>query len=466
MAAEGLKNIKEVIRNKAYRINPNDRKIFEEGDMQSFFGLSEDDLIEFIVYDSSENQLPQKGYGSVRYIPLTTENINDYFLLAEGTTVTKNNLPSEFFIDVERLIKEAGFTNGVFKTQISLFNKRLGSYKEKDKVWISEISPSRTELRLFPLMTSPNIKDIKERFNIFYTNGDFRSDVIYNIFKMVEATSASIITDTIKRTYGESFYNKLKTEYKIQNFDTFAVNIHKKFIESVQYEYTNRISNLKDVNYGKKKKTPPTLQLSEDTIMKTLSILIINAINFYLPQKDEQLNPRAVQTTDSSVDDYEIGVLQSKKSDELIDTKIPERKMTIVEKPPVRDDLDPVIGFRRRLLRDLPIERDEPPPIVLPVEKEKPITGEIIVIDLPPIDPVMEDMPIRIERPVRTEPQQPQIIPGSGGVTIGGGGSPVNSGGGAGSGFGGGAGGIDLGAGSGREQVYETDMTRRPERER
>jgi len=56
MAAEGLKNFKEVVQNKAFRINPKDRKIFEEGDMQSFFGLSEDDLIEFIMYDSSENQ--------------------------------------------------------------------------------------------------------------------------------------------------------------------------------------------------------------------------------------------------------------------------------------------------------------------------------------------------------------------------------------------------------------------------
>ena len=60
MAAEGLRNFKEIVQNKAYRINPNDRKIFEQGDLQSFFGLSEDDVIEFIMYDFSENQLPQK----------------------------------------------------------------------------------------------------------------------------------------------------------------------------------------------------------------------------------------------------------------------------------------------------------------------------------------------------------------------------------------------------------------------
>ena len=71
MAASGLKNFKEIIENKAYRINPNDRNIFEQGDLQSFFGLSEDDVIEFIMYDFSENQLPQKDNGLVRYISLT-----------------------------------------------------------------------------------------------------------------------------------------------------------------------------------------------------------------------------------------------------------------------------------------------------------------------------------------------------------------------------------------------------------
>ena len=193
MAASGLKNFKEIIQNKAYRINPNDRKIFEQGDLQSFFGLSEDDVIEFIMYDFSENQLPQKDNGLVRYVSLTNQNINDYFLLAEGTVMTKNNLPSEYFIDVERLINEAGYANGLFKTQISLINKRIGSYKSDDKVWISEISPSRTEVRVFPLEKSTNISDIKERFNIFYNNGDFRSDTIYNALRLVESINASII---------------------------------------------------------------------------------------------------------------------------------------------------------------------------------------------------------------------------------------------------------------------------------
>ncbi len=408
MAASGLKNFKEIVENKAYRVNPNDRKLFEQGDMQSFFGLSEDDCIEFIMYDAAENQLTQKGYGLVRYIPLTTGNINDYFLIAEGTVMTVNNLPKEFFVDVERLIKEAGFANGIFKTQISLLNKRLGSYKEKDKAWIAEISPSRTELRLFPMLNSPNAEDLTKRFNIFYTNGNFKSDVIYNLFRMIESTTPSIIVDTIKKSYGESFYNKLKTEYKIQNFDKFALDIHKKFIQSAQYEFTNRISNVKDVNYGKPKTTKPPLQLSEDTIMKLLDILIVNAITFYLPPKDEQLTPISNLTTDVSMDDA-AKIIQTNASDILIDTKTPEQKVIYKENPNVSDKN---LEYKRKLQNELPIDLGPVNPNLpkpddgvvpkVPSEKENITTGDIITFDdvvVRPFKPA-DETPIIIETPI------------------------------------------------------------------
>ena len=356
MAAAGIKNFKEVIQNKAYRINPNDRKLFEEGDLQSFFGLSEDDIIEFIIYDISENQLPQKGHGLVRYISLTNENIKDYFLIAEGTVMTKNNLPSEYFIDVERLVNEAGYANGLFKTQISLLNKRVGSYKVDDKLWIGEISPSRTEVRLFPLDKSSNAADIKERFGILYNNGDFRSDIIYNALKLVESINSSIVDDFIKNVYGQGWYEKLKTEYKISNFDSFSVSVHRKFVESAYYEFTNRISDIKDLNYGKPRITKPRLQLSESTIIKRLSELIVNSINFYLTQKDEQLNSTSVNSRIESLDDAP-SILQSKSSDIQIETKLPELKIVTIEKP---KQSEKKLGFIKKLKDEAPITDPEP----------------------------------------------------------------------------------------------------------
>jgi len=143
-----IKTFKDIIDYKGYRINSKDRKIFEEGNLQTFFGFGESDAIEFIVYDVNDNQLPQINDELVRYVPMTTQNIKDYFLVAEGTLFQKNQFPSEYFVDAERLLREAGYDNGIFKTQITLLNKRVGSEKNQDKLWISEISPSRTEIYL------------------------------------------------------------------------------------------------------------------------------------------------------------------------------------------------------------------------------------------------------------------------------------------------------------------------------
>jgi hypothetical protein len=125
-----IKNIKEIIKNKGYFVEQNDRKIFEEGDLQSFFGFGDKDAIEFIVYDVNDNQLPQADGNLVRYIPMTSQNINDYILIPEGTVFQQYNLPKEYFIDAERLLREAGYNNGIFKTQFTLLNKRVGIEKE------------------------------------------------------------------------------------------------------------------------------------------------------------------------------------------------------------------------------------------------------------------------------------------------------------------------------------------------
>ena len=78
-------------------------------------------------------------------------DIKDYFLIADGTKLQAFQFPNEYFIDAERLIREAGYNNGIFKTEITLLNKRVGYDNPNEKLWIQEISPSRTEVRLLPI---------------------------------------------------------------------------------------------------------------------------------------------------------------------------------------------------------------------------------------------------------------------------------------------------------------------------
>ena len=66
-------------------------------------------MIEFIVYDANDNQLPQGDDGKlVRYVTLNSQNIKDYFLIADGTKLQAFQFPNEYFIDAERFIREAG----------------------------------------------------------------------------------------------------------------------------------------------------------------------------------------------------------------------------------------------------------------------------------------------------------------------------------------------------------------------
>ena len=318
-----IKTFKEIIDNKGYRIESKDREIFEQGNLQSFFGLGDQDAIEFIMYDTNDNQLPQKGGELVRYVTLSTQNIKDYILLPEGTIFQRYHFPKEYFVDVERLIKEAGYDNGIFKTQITLINKRVGSEQKYNKLWINEISPSRTEIRLLPLKkgleTNP---ELRERFNLMLRDGNFRDDTIYFVFQFIENITPTKISSYMKDRYSDKFLTRLKTEFKIQDFEIFVNKVYEKFVESSAYEFTNRISELNDVNYGKRKTSRPSIELTKSNIVLICQRLLISALDYYLLRPDVKTTTTFDAGNDASYD--EVGkVLQRLNSDTKIDTRSP-----------------------------------------------------------------------------------------------------------------------------------------------
>jgi len=376
-----IRNIKELINNKGYTINQSDRKIFEESDLQSFFGFSESDAIEFIIYDINDNQLPQADGKLVRYIPLTTQNINDYFLIQDGTLFQKYKLPNEYFIDAERLLSEAGYTNGIFKTQITLINKRAGSQKEFDKLWINEISPSRTEVRLYPLKEGVTLNaELQERFNIFINDGDFREDTIAYALEFIESIDATKLSSFIKTKYGNLWVDELISEFKIKDFEVFLNTIYVKFRQATIYEFTNRISKIDDINFGKPKSTKPRIELSRESIVNVCKQLLTYIINYYLPQQDIKLANSMVSSFESSVDPVR-DILQRSESDVVVTSKQVELEVKSITKP----NINTISTTIERLIKEeikTPIKtvitpREEP--IYVP-----PIREEEIIYTAPP----------------------------------------------------------------------------------
>ena len=87
-----INEFKEIVDRRGYLVEPEDRKIFEKEIRKANFGMGYSDMIEFILYDSNDNQLPQGEKGEmVRYISIDDANFNDYFLISDNNLTKKKN---------------------------------------------------------------------------------------------------------------------------------------------------------------------------------------------------------------------------------------------------------------------------------------------------------------------------------------------------------------------------------------
>ena len=96
-----IDNFKKVEGNKGYLVDDKDRKIFEREISKGYFGINIGDAIEFILYDSNDNPLPQESAkgNTVRYIEYNVDTKKDYF---GKTQLNKENIKSN---QVKLLIK-------------------------------------------------------------------------------------------------------------------------------------------------------------------------------------------------------------------------------------------------------------------------------------------------------------------------------------------------------------------------
>lgn len=361
-----IQNFKNIVNNKAYLISSKDRQIFEQGDYTSFFGFGSSDAIEFIVYDANDNQLEQASFGKVRYIPLTNENINDYILLPDGTLFQALNFPKEYFIDVERLLREAGYDNGIFKTQVSLLNTRVGDFRKDNKLWIAEISPSRTEVRLLPIKKPTNQQyQLDERFKLFISAEEFRDDTIQYALGFLEKINPLVIDTFLKSKYSDAWVERMNNEYRVGDIDAFSAKVYNKFLQSAIYEFTNRYSDINSILYGNPKPNKPDLKLSKNDIKQICTNLLIRAIDFYLTKPDTRNQTEFQIATEQSLDIVS-DVLQTKTSDTTKSTIPP-----VVQKAEVVsiNQRNEVLELDRQIRNEvIIIDTDSPPDIKAPIE--------------------------------------------------------------------------------------------------
>ena len=84
------------------------------------FGDCKYDVMEVSVYDINNNLLPQKNGNNVAYIKKI--DIKDYLY-----SITNKGGQKELAINIEKLLNDLGFTNGILKVNINFVRNKIGS---------------------------------------------------------------------------------------------------------------------------------------------------------------------------------------------------------------------------------------------------------------------------------------------------------------------------------------------------
>jgi hypothetical protein len=253
---------------------------------------------------------------------------------------------------------------------------------------------SRTEVRLYPLKEGVSINpELQERFNIFINDGDFREDTIAYALEFIETIDATKLTTFIRNKYGNAWVDELISEFKIKDFEVFVNNIYVKFRQASIYEFTNRISKIDDVNFGKPKATKPKIELSRESIVNICKQLLTYIVNYYLPQQDVRLRTTTVGAFDASMDMVR-DILQTSETDIVIKPKQVELQIKTVTKP----DVTGIAASIERLIKK---------------EIEKPISVIITPIEEPIYVPRSKS-----EEIIYSAPITPVIGGGGGGGTV------------------------------------------------
>ena len=333
-----IKTFKDVIGNQGYRVDKKDREIFEREVRKGLFGNDGSDIIEFVLYDASENALPQEASNGklVRYISITEPNIKKYFSKTDQTKFNiKSNKADEFYVNVELLIREAGYTNGIFKSSVSLLNRRLGSEDRKfDKAWIHEISPSRTEIRVLPVIEDntgkPN-SDLSLRYNIFTEGKDFASDIMGFLDEFTaQFDVASIITKmlTLRGNIadGTGYVELIEKEFKIDNFERWLSLVKISFDKSLQNFRTNRYYNiLEGAKFGQLTGEQTGLDFDGASAMDMLCDMAENCVNYHLPNQDLRNETTRTKTQQKTLDAVK-NILRTVSSNEDFTAESPVTK--------------------------------------------------------------------------------------------------------------------------------------------
>jgi hypothetical protein len=215
-------------------------------------------------------------------------------------------------------------------------------------------------------------------------DGNFRDDTIYFMFQFIEKIKPQEISSFIIGKYSEKFLRRLKTEFNIPDFEVFSTTIYNKFVESAAYEFTNRISNLRDGRYGQLKNTKIGIELTKSEIVDICKRLLASTVDYYLSFPNVKTTTTFDAGNDASFD--EVGkILQRLNSDTTVDTSSPIVELVkITTKKTTQTELI-IAREKEQTKKEVPATKDDKkqdPPIEEKPKKEVIVMRNYMVTNL------------------------------------------------------------------------------------
>ena len=244
---EGINNKTE---NEGQFLQTDDLFIISKSEIENTdFGNTKYDVMEVSVYDVNNNLLPQKSGNNVAYIK--SGDIKNYMYQMTNQTGKK-----ELAIDVEKLLNDIGYNNGILKVNINFVRHKVGTDNELEKVWIEEISPSREEIRILPLKTkfaNINNKTKNEFENLQNLNREFKyyKNSLLNSINSFEETFLAKIDSALETKYGKDFFIILKKDFGLSGFANIRTKMFTDFKTSIEYYLNNKYYDITQSTFGK-----------------------------------------------------------------------------------------------------------------------------------------------------------------------------------------------------------------------
>ena len=252
-----------------------------------FTTFNQNSYIECFIYDTNN------------FILSSDYQFNKYKVLNDGqSSGDKNNL-SKIELDVEQALSISGFTQGEYIVKFNFFDKQIGDIFQK--LYISEISSDRTELRLDS--TALSFLDIVEKTNLFVEKRE-ESNYFIDFYLNFEDNNLALANnielddqDINNPTILVKLYEPLHTSFDLNSTLWIVTTIEDQLSYKAIFPYEPIVFNdtikIGGPNFNldlKDRVNNSTLGLSYSDLVSTTLTSSLNQLNSLLEEKEIDIN--------------------------------------------------------------------------------------------------------------------------------------------------------------------------------